>query len=431
MMHQFGVITSAVVLAATLLCADDKAITIGFFADAQGSDKDTVSTRHYRDSIAKVKDFVAVMNEWKPDIVVHLGDLIDTWSPVYTREISTEVARLTMPCHFVLGNHDVPRREFTNMLSRQLNSYYSFIVKGLTFIILDGNWNADGSKLEMGSHWNKVYLVRPQLEWLTLELTRAAGKAIVLIHQRIDEENAMNPHALMNAAEVRRTLENSGKVLAVFQGHDHRTGTRTVINDIPYFTIFGMVEEAYPAVSYAKVVLSITNGSISLSGAGKQPSYEATISPAAVPVMTGPSTPMNTFMLTFDSEEGFVSAKGESIVTMNAYKGGCLELAGDGSYTYKSIPISLAPRTKYRISAAVKKGFGSTNRHPSVIVYSRSQKQAIGTWAGGVANNEWSVINSTFETGDENSVTDVRLNLYNVGSTDRVWFDEIFISRSE
>jgi len=48
-----------------------------------------------------------------------------------------------------------------------------------------------------------------------------------------------------NAAQVREALEQSGKVIAVMQGHRHEGGF-TRINGIPYFTFKAAVEGSGP-----------------------------------------------------------------------------------------------------------------------------------------------------------------------------------------
>jgi hypothetical protein len=47
------------------------------------------------------------------------------------------------------------------------------------------------------------------------DLKAATGKTLVFAHQRLDVKN---DYGVKNAAAVRKVLEDSGKVLAVFQG---------------------------------------------------------------------------------------------------------------------------------------------------------------------------------------------------------------------
>jgi alkaline phosphatase len=77
-----------------------------------------------------------------------------------------------------------------------------------------------------------------------------------------------------NAPAVRKVLEGSGKVIAVFQGHNHHGAYRR-INGIPYFTMRGMVEgPGLKNNAYAVVRIS-PDGAIGIRGFGEQPSYPA------------------------------------------------------------------------------------------------------------------------------------------------------------
>ena len=54
-----------------------KPIRIGLITDIHYADLDTAGSRHYRDSVTKVREAVRIFNEAEPDIVICLGDLID------------------------------------------------------------------------------------------------------------------------------------------------------------------------------------------------------------------------------------------------------------------------------------------------------------------------------------------------------------------
>jgi hypothetical protein len=57
---------------------------------------------------------------------------------------------------------------------------------------------------------------------------------MVFVHQRLDNDGAAI--CVRNAAEVRKILEESKKVVAVFSGHDH-PGAKSVIEGIHYYTL--------------------------------------------------------------------------------------------------------------------------------------------------------------------------------------------------
>ena len=57
-------------------------------------------------------------------------------------------------------------------------------------------------------------------------------------HQRLD---VGSPYGVKNAPGIRKILENSGKVRAVFQGHSHSSDYKE-IGGIHYCTLVAMVE---------------------------------------------------------------------------------------------------------------------------------------------------------------------------------------------
>lgn len=76
-----------------------------------------------------------------------------------------------------------------------------------------------------------------------------------------------------NAAAVRTVLEASGRVLAAFQGHDHK-GSYTLVNGIHYYTLCGMVEgEGLESNAYAVAELDAA-GNIMVTGYGRDPGKE-------------------------------------------------------------------------------------------------------------------------------------------------------------
>jgi alkaline phosphatase len=118
-------------------------------------------------------------------------------------------------------------------------SYYSFDVAGLHCVVLDANYRADGSDYDRGNFdWTDANIPPHELDWLKQDLAASQGCVIVFIHQLLDGEGSVY---VKNAPDVRQALEESGKVLAVFQGHHHE-GAYSRIEGIHYYTLKGVVE---------------------------------------------------------------------------------------------------------------------------------------------------------------------------------------------
>jgi alkaline phosphatase len=72
------------------------------------------------------------------------------------------------------------------------------------------------------------------MEWLKKMLMDHNGKSIVIVHQRLDNDGAAI--CVRNAADVRKVLAESKRVVAVFSGHDH-PGAKSVMDGIQYYTL--------------------------------------------------------------------------------------------------------------------------------------------------------------------------------------------------
>ena len=229
-------------------------LRFGIITDLHYADIDPSGARSYRESLAKLEECIKVMNDQRADFLVELGDLKDqdkvgptegkTLS--YLRRIEAVFEKFDGPRYHVLGNHDVDSISKPQFLKIGRNtgippdqSYYSFGVKGVRFIVLDANFRADGLPYDRGNFaWEDAYIPAAEFNWLKQELVSSSKPAMIFIHHQLDGEGA---YYVKNAAEVRRALESSGRVLAVIQGHRHE-GQLNIMNHIPFYTLKAAVE---------------------------------------------------------------------------------------------------------------------------------------------------------------------------------------------
>ncbi len=246
----------------------------GLMTDLHYADKEPAKTRFYREALTKLDEAVAVMNREKPALVVELGDFIDQADAVETEiewleTMESHFARLSMPRHYVLGNHCVgtlTKREFAAH-TQAGDSFKSFEAGGVTFLLLDACFREDGTPYERKNFdWKDSNLPANELTWLEGELNKASGPVIVLAHQRLDADKA---HAVRNAAAVRALLEKSGKVLAVFQGHSHKNDYQQ-IGGIHYTTLVAMVEGSGLENNGYTLLEVLADGSLRLKGFRRQ-----------------------------------------------------------------------------------------------------------------------------------------------------------------
>jgi predicted phosphodiesterase len=267
--------------AGRMLAADPAAkplVRAGLMTDLHYADKPATKTRFYREALAKLDEAVGVMNREQPAFVVELGDFIDQADSVereteWLRTMEAHYARLSMPRHYVLGNHCVgtlSKAEFA-LHTGAAGGHAAFELGGVTFLLLDACFREDGTPYERGNfHWQDANLPEGELAWLEAELGRAAGPVVVFAHQRLDEDKA---HAVRNAAAVRARLEKSGKVLAVFQGHSHKNACQQIAG-IPYVTLAAMIEGSGAENNSYGLFEVLADGSMRVQGFRRQSPLE-------------------------------------------------------------------------------------------------------------------------------------------------------------
>ena len=248
---------------------------IGIITDAHYANREIVGTRHYRDSIAKIREAISFFNERKPSFCVELGDLVDKGETMedelgYLQVMETEYSKFNGDRHYVFGNHDFATLSKDQFLANCVakKNYYSFDNGLFHFMILDACYNKDGTDYNTGNFdWTECYIPQWEQEWIKLDLQQATGKTFVFVHQRLDDDNGS--HGIYESPKIRRIFEESGKVAAVFQGHDHN-GMYSNINRIHYFTFQAMVVGAGLENNAYSLVHIQKDGSLNIESFGKQ-----------------------------------------------------------------------------------------------------------------------------------------------------------------
>jgi 3',5'-cyclic AMP phosphodiesterase CpdA len=192
--------------------------------------------------------FVARMNdEVRPDLVVNLGDDIEDESREADLARYGECQEILRGARAALvnvaGNHDLihlNREDLNGFWRRSGPLYYSLDLRGWHFVVLHTIERKDVD----------VRLPDTQLEWLRQDLAAGEGPAIVLMHHSASEQHVEDSRwwpgrshlaLVKERAELRRILEESGRVRAVFNGHLHWNHL-DVIRGIPYVTVQSLIE---------------------------------------------------------------------------------------------------------------------------------------------------------------------------------------------
>lgn len=253
-------------------------IRIGMITDLHYADKPPAGSRYYRETLDKLSEAVQRFQTHSPDFVVELGDFIDAADSVsaeksYLRRINREFSAICDDRHYVLGNHCVytlTKNEFLEGVERE-RSYHSFDRNGFHFVVLDSCFRSDGAPYgRKNFEWTDPNIPDAELEWLQADLKGTDKPVIVFAHQRLD---VTNHHGVKNAVPVRRLLEASGRVLAVFQGHSHKND-HTEIAGIHYCTLVAMVEGTGAENNGYSLLEIAGDGVMRVRGFRKQQTFE-------------------------------------------------------------------------------------------------------------------------------------------------------------
>jgi len=228
-------------------------LRFGMVTDVHYADADPLYNRYFRESIEKMTECVDFMNEQKVEFLIELGDFKDQNTPpdeeqtvAYLQSIERSFQKFDGPTYHVLGNHDldsISKEQFQrNVANADISgdsTYYSFDRIGIHFIVLDANFMADGNAYDRGNfEWNEAYVSEAELGWLRKDLAGTQLPSIIFTHQQL---GGLGVTDISNAEAVRKVLQESGKVLAGFDGHNH-AGGHNIIEGIHHYTLKAMVD---------------------------------------------------------------------------------------------------------------------------------------------------------------------------------------------
>jgi 3',5'-cyclic AMP phosphodiesterase CpdA len=185
--------------------------------------------------------------EVAPDLVINLGDVLEDESSERDREryqvFVDLLATIGKPVLHVAGHHDtinLSPSELCAMWGNTSEATYARDHQGVHFAVL--------RTIEHRS--DRIELPAAQIEWLARDLAQTALPSIVLMHHPASEMRLdgnrwfeKRPHLcrVVERRALREVIEQSGKVLAVFNGHVHWNHL-DVIGGIPYITLQSLIE---------------------------------------------------------------------------------------------------------------------------------------------------------------------------------------------
>jgi HAD superfamily hydrolase (TIGR01450 family) len=210
--------------------------------------------------------FLAFVSDWGPDMVVDLGDRISDIDRETDLRLLTDVAArfapLNTPRAHLNGNHDVAfMAPDENATALGIDSgHRSVDVKGWHLVF----WQPDAV-----IPYPEPFRIRlPDLEWLAADLAATELPTVVFSHVPLSSAsmvgnywfaNSPDHGGYPNAADARRVIEASDKVVLCVAGHVHWNSLHRV-NAVPHITIQSLTESyttgGKPSAAWATLEIS-------------------------------------------------------------------------------------------------------------------------------------------------------------------------------
>lgn len=222
---------------------------LGIFADSHYCKEEILCrTRRPLLSLKKIKEAMDFFSCEKIDYCICMGDLVDRCDTheetvFCLNEVMNLIEGYKIPFLLVPGNHDyamLSAEELSDKAGIRIPPY-TVDTSSHLLIVLDANYRSDFRRFDVaGVDWKDSNVPPWQLMFLKETLMNATKSCIVLIHENLDDGVQVN-HVVKNASEVRKVIEDSGKVALVIQGHYHR-GADRMIGGTRYLTVPAMCE---------------------------------------------------------------------------------------------------------------------------------------------------------------------------------------------
>ena len=205
-----------------------------------------------------LEKFIDEVNETiRPDFVMNLGDLIQDYGD-YDEDITTikafwaKFGRLNVPVYTCVGNHDLRATKDRGTVAAVLGyekTTWSVDVAGIHVVVLGTDVDYDAVD-DRGTKYEKHWVSEEDLEWLKQDLKKTTLPTVICLHFGVAEDiqegnywfgNCPEEGLIGNRCELKDILKGSGKVRAVFSGHQH--WTKALVEDgIPYYLVGSMTE---------------------------------------------------------------------------------------------------------------------------------------------------------------------------------------------
>jgi 3',5'-cyclic-AMP phosphodiesterase len=202
------------------------------------------------DGKSRLEAFLSHSRQSKTDGLIQMGDFI------FPNEKNQDVIDLFNRAHevslHVIGNHDTDNGHTKQQCLDRWGMparYYARQVKGVWFIVLDGN--DTGSPDHKGGY--PAYMGPEQVAWLKTQLEEIKEPIVIVSHQPLTGALAVD-----NAAEIQALLASAAdRIIVAINGHTH-VDSLIYERGIPYLTInsasYFWIGDKYLHESYPKEI---------------------------------------------------------------------------------------------------------------------------------------------------------------------------------
>lgn len=207
----------------------------------------------YADSLTD-KMIYEINNKINPDIVVHLGDMIQASKDIEINKnnivhILNKFKNIKVPYYTLIGNHELKsvdsNKEIINLIGYENATFFKDVGEyHLVFLGTDIN--------EEDEKYRTQYISLKDMELLEKDLEKNKNKkTIIFSHFGIAEDTNIKDNywayseggenLMLRNREKSKEIVKKANVIAVFCGHQH--WTKTIIEDgIPYYMIGSLTE---------------------------------------------------------------------------------------------------------------------------------------------------------------------------------------------
>jgi len=234
-------------------------LSFGVMSDIHHSNYVYTSSAGIGDNSQNIKNYINYTNN-NVSFSIFTGDSVHdatedpTWRYLTSSEmqnnLDTFYSNATLynltsnPLYFVLGNHDViPTNKSAVSTFGMPSNYYSFVINNTKVIVLDAQYNLDGTnKSSVDADYSEGFIPPTEMDWLNSTLDDAntnSQKCLIFIHQ--------NPlitgvYGISNSALLTSIIETRypSLVKGVFFAHSH-VNSYSLQNNIKYISSYSPV----------------------------------------------------------------------------------------------------------------------------------------------------------------------------------------------